>query len=457
VSIFKACDIRGVVGEDLDGALARRIGRSLGRMILRRGSRQVCLAGDFRRSTPPLKEAVLAGLLDAGAKVYDGGQVPTPVAYFAARHLGCPNVAIVTASHNPGKYNGLKFMVSGRPAVPALVQELQEGLATDVKTSVPGSVEPIEILPAYETQVVSDAAAEAGSQQVDPADRRLRIVVDTMGGAFTEIAPRVLAAAGCEVRALSVELDPDFQHRHPNPSVDENLGDLSQMVASEHADLGVALDGDGDRAAFLDGDGRVVRPEQIGALLAGRCYKAPKVIYDQKCASVLTNAVRRAGGTCQMQPSGHGFIKTAMIEQQADLGVEVSGHYFFRTLGGGDDGLFVSLVVAHLVARLGQSLAELIRPVGWPAVTPDLRVPFEGDPVEALERIAGQCGGQVSRLDGVRAEYEDGWGLARLSITEPLITMRFEGRDRHSLCEVARRFLRGSPELYDRIKERLHG
>jgi phosphomannomutase/phosphoglucomutase len=178
-------------------------------------------------------------------------------------------------------------------------------------------------------------------------------------------------------------------------------------------------------------------------------------VYDLKCASVLRRAVASNGGTAVMRPSGYGFIKTTMIERQADLGVEVSGHHFFRALAGGDDGLFTALVVLNLVRRLRSRLADLVRPFGWPAITPDLRIPFTGDATSAVERILESCGGRVTRLDGVRAEYEDGWALARASITEPAITFRFEGRDRSQLAEIAARFLAGVPELRTQVLEKI--
>jgi phosphomannomutase/phosphoglucomutase len=455
VSIFKACDIRGIVGVNLDESIARRIGLALGQTVRRHGQQRICLGGDYRRTTASLKQSVLTGLLKAGADVYDVGQLPTPVVYFAAAHLGCPNVAIVTASHNPGRYNGLKFMVAGRPATPTLVRELQSRFDAPVAPDRPGHAEQVDLLEQYESHVLTTAAATVGTPTSRLAVRRLKVVVDAMGGAFTRIAPRVLATCGCEVIALSREFDPDFTQRSPDPSVDRNLAMLSQRVLAERADLGIAFDGDGDRAAFVDNAGKIVRPEQMGALLVQRCFQHPKVVYDLKCASILVSQTIRAGGACLMQPSGHGFIKTAMIDSQADLGVEASGHYFFKALGGGDDGLFVSLVAALVVAGSGSTLAELIRPIGWPAITPDLRVPLPDGTGDVLERIAAGCGGEVTRLDGVRAEYADGWALARLSITEPLVTLRFEGRDHESLREIVARFLAGAPELYDRIRERI--
>ncbi len=156
-----------------------------------------------------------------------------------------------------------------------------------------------------------------------------------------------------------------------------------------------------------------------------------------------------------MQPSGHGFIKTAMIQNRADLGVEVSGHYFFRALRGGDDGLFAALVVARVLARLKKPLADLIQAIGWPAITPDLRIPFRGDTSAVLERIAAHCGGRIVRMDGVRVEYEDGWALARASITEPLMTFRFEGHDATSLQRIADKFLASVPDLYKQVMAKL--
>jgi phosphomannomutase/phosphoglucomutase len=283
----------------------------------------------------------------------------------------------------------------------------------------------------------------------------MTIVLDAMEGAFTNIAPRVFEAEGARVISIGGAIDPDFARRTPNPAVDENLSALSKRVIAEGADLGIAFDGDGDRAAFVDHTGHVVRAEQIGALLARQCFIRPTVIYDQKCASILASAVHAAQGKTIMQPSGYGFIKTAMIQNQADLGVEVSGHYFFKALSGGDDGLFAALAVARLLAKSKKPLADWIQAIGWPTITPDLRIPFQGDPNVVVERIASSCGGRIARMDGVRAEYDDGWALARASITEPLMTFRFEGNDANSLRRIVERFLAAVPDLRMKVMEKI--
>jgi len=451
VSIFKACDIRGVVGVDLNEDIARRIGRSLGAMMRRREESDICVGGDFRRSTPALKQALVTGLIDAGATVRDLGQVPTPVVYFASRLMGCPNTAIVTASHNPGRYNGIKFMVAGQPAVPELVAELEAGLDSEPAPSR-GEQTEMRMLDAYQTWMQTKAS------DLPYAPRHgMRVVVDTMGGAFTEIAPCVLRAAGCEVTTLpeGATIDPDFRSRAPNPAVDGNLAMLCKQVSAEGAEVGIAFDGDGDRVAFVDHTGRIARPEQIGVLIAVQNFGHPVVVYDQKCASVLPESVLAIGGEAIMQPSGYGFIRSTMIERKADFGVEVSGHYFFETLGGGDDGLYAALMLLATLAWETRPLAELISAVGWPAITPDLRIPFRGDANAVLERIAAGCGGRVSRLDGIRAEYDEGWALARASITEPAMTLRFEGRDREWMKAIAARFLAGAPELLAPVMEKI--
>jgi phosphomannomutase/phosphoglucomutase len=459
VSIFKACDIRGVAGEQFDAPMAQRVGRSLGRMMLARDQLDVCVGGDFRSSTPKLKEMLIAGLMQAGARVTNVGQLPTPMIYFAARQWGFRNVAIVTASHNAGRYNGVKFVVDGWPAVPKLMDELVDGLDDSPARARRGSPDPDETQEPQQREIQNDyegTIAEQAATFCSGGSPALRVVLDTMAGAFTRIAPPILRSAGHDVISLCGDIDPDFASREPNPAIDANLQPLVEAVGHHGADLGIAFDGDGDRVIFVDHRSHIVRPEQLGALLADRCFDRPTMVYDLKCASVLPRAVEAAGGTAVMQPSGHGFIKTTMIQSQADLGVEVSGHHFYKALAGGDDSLFTALVVLNLLTNTQQPLADLIEPIGWPAITPDLRIPFAGDAPAAVEQIASGCGGCVLRLDGVRAEYDDGWALARASITEPAVTFRFEGRNRNHLAQIAARFLVTLPELRATILEKIN-
>jgi len=432
-------------------------------MIRARGDAAICIGGDFRRSTPPLKQSLADGLLDAGLAVHDVGQQPTPVVNFAARHFGCRSVAVVTASHNPARYNGVKFVVAGQPPSPPLVRELESGL--DAPPAAPrGTLDFRQVTADYESWVIREACdlvAASPRSATSPARRGnanstgLSVVLDAMAGTFTHIAPRVLAAAGYGVSVLTPDIDPDYAARNPDPSHDANLAPLVRAVIARRADVGVALDGDGDRVIFVDHAGRIARPEQIAALLIQQCFDRPTVVYDLKCASLVSQVAAAAGGSAVMQPSGHGFIKSAMLQVGAELGVEVSGHHFFGILDGGDDGLFTALVVLGILDKFQVSLADSLRPFAWPAITPDLRIPFAGDTLAVVEAIASRCGGQLTRLDGVRADYDGGWALARASITEPAITFRFEGRDHDRLRQIAEQFLAGAGPFRDQVLEKI--
>lgn len=453
MSIYKACDIRGIVPDEWNATKAHHIGRALGSMLRQRQQTSMCVAGDFRRSTPALIEALTLGLVESGIEVIQLGQVPTPAAYFGAHHLACPNVAIVTASHNPGRYNGIKFLIAGHPAVPAVIHELQQQLNAPEPVVQQHATRSVSIESEYEDwlQTASQSFIECESSP------SFKVVVDTMGGACTQLAPRVLRRAGHVVSSEDDQLDPDFSRRDPNPAVDQNLAPLRRSVTELHADLGIALDGDGDRVLFIDAHGEIARPEQIAALLVRHHFRQCTLVYDLKCASIVAEAVRADGGRAIMQPSGHGFIKQTMLRESADIGVEVSGHHFFGKLHGGDDGLFTALVLLRLLGKTRQPLHQLLQPIGWPAITPDIRIRFQGETTTALDAIAATCGGTISRLDGVRAEYASGeWGLARASITEPAITFRFEAIDKRRLPSIIARFLNGASDLHQLVMEKLH-
>ncbi len=470
MTIFKACDVRGIVGQQWDCGDARRIGHSLGQMLRTRHQSTIVVGGDFRRSTASLKEALITGLRQAGVLVQDVGQVPTPVVQFAARQAACGNLAIVTASHNPGKYNGVKFLVDGLPPVPEMVRELQQGCSAEVVSGEMGTWQQCDVREDYQRWVVRDArrfvdgclTSQAGNFRTAIADpetsstRGGTIAIDTMGGAFTGIAPDVLRSAGYKVVSVDDQLDQDFARRDPNPAVDANLQPLIETVRASHSALGLALDGDGDRVIFVDHLGTIARPEQIAAMLIRYGLRRCSVVYDLKCASLVARAAAEQGGVAMRQPSGHGFIKRKLLELQAELGVEVSGHHFFGVIDGGDDGLFTALVLLSLLDRHRARLADWLQEIGWPAITPDLRIPYAGDAQQALEIIAATCGGQVSRLDGVRADYEHGsWALARASITEPVVTLRFEAGTPAELRPLVGRFLAGVPDLSRTVMEKL--
>ena len=451
MSIYKSCDIRGVYGDEWGETDAQRIGAAVGRILQTRDQHRIFVGGDFRRSSSSLKTALINGLLRSGTQVVDVGHAATPIIHHAARHADCRNVAVVTASHNPGKYNGIKLLIDGMPALPPLISELKSLLNESVASNSAGTLQHHNPYADYERWIRDAPSSLISGYVTGPG---MKVVVDAMGGAFTEVASRVLASIGHQVDPIRNQLDPGYETVDPNPANDNNLQLLVDRVLATEADLGLALDGDGDRVVFVDHDGGIVRPEQIAALLVENCFPGCLVVYDLKCALIVEQTVTRFGGGAIRQPSGYGFIRSKLLEREASMGVEASGHHFFRMLDGGDDGLFTGLLVLALIQHKGEPLADLIRPYGWPSITADIRIPLDGDRAATLELIARHCGGTISRLDGIRADYDlQGWALARVSITEPVITLRFEGRRPSDVRSIIRRFLAGTPAIYEQVME----
>ncbi|NLB97492.1 MAG: phosphomannomutase/phosphoglucomutase [Armatimonadetes bacterium] len=446
-SIFKACDVRGVYGRELTEEKVCRIGAAVATLLRRRG-RPACIlvGGDVRVSTPSLKAALVAGLTECGAECLDLGTVPTPVFYFARQHLGVPAGVMVTASHNPASHNGLKLVLGELPVTPEDLGEIRGMAEAGDFEKAPGSAAVVSVADAYARHLL-----EATAPWHAPSKEAPRIVVDPGGGCWSRWAASLLRDAGYP--ALSIHDTPDgrFPFRDPNPSVPEHLQALREAVVAEGAGLGVAFDGDGDRVAFVDERGRALPADETAILLIRHLVPGEpgaRVAHDIKCSQAVADEVRRCGGVPLMERSGHTFLKTRMIRENALFGPEASGHYFFRALSGGDDGLYCALILAGLVARAGAPLSELARDLPRYATTSDIRVRHTGDPTALLERIAASFPGEsVCRLDGVRVQFPEGWGLIRPSVTEAALTLRFEGRTSEALRRVVQEFVAVAPEL----------
>lgn len=451
MSIFKACDVRGVYGEDLTEEEALRIGRAVGTVLRQRhpGTQpRIVVGGDVRLSTPALKAAMVEGLQRTGLAVLDVGIVPTPVFYFARLHLSTMAGVMVTASHNPPAFNGFKIVLDELPITPEELQHLRDLTLQQNFLTGPGTVETREVVEEYRRFLRSLAAP------VSPQQPPFRLAVDCGHGCYSHLAPAVCREVGYEVEELFCEPDGTFSSRPPNSAVAENLSALCARVLVVSADLGVAFDGDGDRVSFVDERGRVVSSDAAAVLLARHeLAHAPggKVVHDIKCSQLLREAVQSAGGLPLMEKSGHTFIKARMITEQAVFGAEISGHFFYARLHGGDDGLYSALRMAEVLRASGRSLGSLVDELPTFHTTPDLRIPWDGD-AQVLETLAAAFPPErVSRLDGVRVQFDDGWGLARLSVTEPLITLRFEARTAERLSALIREFLQPVPELARRL------
>lgn len=446
MGIFKACDVRGIYGEDLTEEIVYRIGRALGTML---AGNSVITGGDVRSSTTALKAELSRGLVESGAEVLDIGIVPTPVFYFARHHLGVEPGVMVTASHNPPEFNGLKIVLGPLPITEDELTAVEDLANSGKFRNGCGSVRTLAIIPSYQSFIHSIARVEQGAHLH-------KVVVDCGNGCNSGLAPDLFRRFGFHIEELYCTPDGIFPNRNPNSADPENLVELIRTVRSSKADVGVAFDGDGDRVAFVDDRGRFLNSDKAIVILARHLLSenpGERVVYDLKCSSVVPESIETAGGTAIPERSGHTFIKTRMIAEDALFGGEISGHYFHRKLGGGDDGIYSALLMANMLVSTGSRLSDLADAIRAYENTPDIRVPYAGNREGVIERLASAFpADRVSRLDGVKITFKGGWALARPSVTEPVITLRFEAETRSRLDEIIGDFLRPAPELEQHVR-----
>lgn len=435
MSIFKPCDIRGVYNRELTDQDAYDLGRSVGKLI--RGQ-TVLVSGDVRLSTIALQTALCGGLVNAGCRVTDAGILTTPAFYFAVRRTGSAAGIMVTASHNPPEYNGFKLLLENRPINQEELDYLQQTMVQKNFITGSGNYRRDDTwLHQYRDEIV---------RRFQPGN--LKIVLDCGNGTCSLVAPEIFHSLGYRVKELYCIPDGSFPNRSPNPAVAENLITLSRCVAEEGAAVGIAYDGDGDRVAFVDETGQTIENDRLLALFARHLLVREKgvIVYDTKCSLVVAEEVARLGGTHRMARSGHGFVGHEFLESRALLAGELSGHFFWRDLGF-DDGIFSSLVLMDLLRENRTSLSRMNKALPRYLITPDLRLPFIGSPQELITDIARKLSRfPLSRLDGVRVELEGCWGMVRPSITEPILTLRFEGKTRESLSFITDLILSVLPE-----------
>ena len=444
-SIFKACDIRGLYGSQLDEPTAYAAGCAAGSEI---DTGTVVLAGDVRPSTPPLKQAVAKGLAAAGCRVLDIGIVPTPVAYFAKRFLQTDHVVIVTASHNPPEYNGIKLMLNNQPTVPATIQRLVDRIERQDYRQGKGRIEAASVQQAYNAWLAEEFD--------DAFGRPLRLLVDAGNGCQADWAPPIIGRLGHDVVPLHCTPDGSFPNRDPNPAVLANLDGTCDVVRHAGVDLAVAFDGDGDRVVLIDERGRPVEPDRLAVFFVHHLLRhidRVKVVYDLKCSDILRREVEALGGHACMERSGHSFIRSRMMAEQAHFGVEISGHVFFRELDYGDDGLYAALLAARICSHAERPLSELIGDIPLPIITRDIRVHLP-DSVRAgmIDQFRAAFPDlPATAVDGVRLDWPDGWALCRGSVTEPVITLRFEAATVGRLKELLDTVGEAIPELTEAL------
>lgn len=429
-TIFRAYDIRGIVEVDLDEAIYERLGCATGTLFRNEGRQRIVVARDARLSSPRFQAALIHGLRATGMDVIDIGMVATPVMYFAVEALGADAGAIVSASHNPPEFNGLKLRrteprFGSEPLPSAAIQEVGRIAAAGEFVRGNGGYEQVDIGPAY---------VESARRWIDFGGRRPRVVLDGGNGVAGPLAVAMYEALGIDVIPLFIEPDGTFPNHHPDPLKVENLRHLQAAVREYRADLGIGLDGDGDRLGVVDGHGEVIFADRYlivlaKALLAKR--KGP-VVFDVKCSAVLSQAIRELGGEPVMWKTGYTSLSAKMREIDAVLGGELSGHTIFPFPGRYfDDGAFAGAVLLHALSELGQTLSEALAPYPVLPSIDEGRIPFPEERKFAVidflrERFTGKH--PIIDIDGVRIDFGDGWGLVRASNTEPAITTRFEAQ-----------------------------
>jgi phosphomannomutase / phosphoglucomutase len=438
--IFRAYDIRGIVGQTLDAGVAELIGHAIGTLMFEKGLNDIVVGRDGRLSGPDLVAGLTEGLRKAGRNVTDIGMVPTPVVYFGGFHLRTGCGIAVTGSHNPPDYNGFKVVVGGETLSGDAIVDLYARIAEDRlhTAGTPGTLSHRDIGDDYVARI-------AGDVQID---RRLRIVVDAGNGVAGAIGPRVLEAIGAEVTPLYCEIDGNFPNHHPDPSEPANLQDLVQMVQRLDADLGIAFDGDGDRLGVVTRDGETIYPDRLLMLFAADVLErnpGAVIVYDVKCTGRLPGQILRHGGSPLMWKTGHSLIKAKMRETEAELAGEMSGHFFFAERWYGfDDGIYAAARLLEIVAARQGSPTEQLKALPNGTSTPEIKVDAPGgDPHAFVERFRAAAkfeGARSSTIDGLRVDWPDGWGLVRASNTTPVLVLRFDADSQAALARIQAAF-----------------
>jgi phosphomannomutase/phosphoglucomutase len=434
--IFRAYDIRGVVGETLTEGVAHQLGRAIGSAVRDKELSEIVVGRDGRLSGPELSGALIDGLRAAGVDVIDIGAVPTPVSYFAAYQLNTGSCVSVTGSHNPPDYNGFKIVIGGETLAEDAIQDLYQRIVEGRLVEGHGSLRQYEVLPEYIERIASDIQT----------GRALKVVVDCGNGIAGDTAPGVLQAIGCEPIPLYCDVDGKFPNHHPDPSEPKNLADLILTVQKTGADVGLAFDGDGDRLGVVTKDGEIIYPDRVLMLFAQDVLTrnpGATILYDVKCTGHLQPLILKAGGSPLMWKTGHSLIKAKMKETGAQLAGEMSGHFFFRERWYGfDDGVYAAARLLEILADdpEGRSPEEIFATLPKGVSTPELHIQMQegqNHPFIARFRERAQFdGARITTIDGLRADWSDGWGLVRASNTTPVLVLRFDADNATALKRI---------------------
>lgn len=435
--IFRAYDIRGIVGSALTDATVYHLGRAFATLAAQQNIDSVCVAADGRLSSPALKDLLSQGLVDGGVNVTDIGFVATPVLYFAAHHSASQTGIMITGSHNPRDYNGFKMMLGGNTLAGEEIQEIKQLMLQQDYVQGSGSIEQRDMRPQYRQTILDDIKLA----------RPLKAIVDCGNGIPGDINPEIIEALGCEVTPLFCEVDGNFPNHHPDPGKPENLIDCIAAVKAQGADIGLAFDGDGDRVGVVTPSGKMIYADRLMMLFAEDVLArnaGAEIIYDVKCSRLLNRVIEKAGGQGTMWKTGHSLIKRKMRQSGALLAGEMSGHVFFKERWFGfDDGLYAAARLLEILSQSELDLDQIFDAYPEDVSTPEINIAVRDDnKFDIIERIQqGDFGdGNISTIDGLRVDYSDGWGLIRASNTTPVLVLRFEATSEAALARIIAQF-----------------
>jgi phosphomannomutase/phosphoglucomutase len=438
--IFRTYDIRGVAGTELTAESVARIGQAIGSEATARGETQIIVGRDGRNSGPELLAALITGLQASGCDVIDIGMVPTPVLYFATHYLEPDSGVILTGSHNPPEYNGLKIVIAGETLSEDAIQVIYNRVVENNLVSGNGTLQTTDINADYIRRIAEDIPVALG--------KSFRIVVDCGNGVTGKLAPQLYRALGHDVIELHCEIDGNFPNHHPDPSQPDNLQDLIARVIAEHADLGFAFDGDGDRLGVVDNKGNIIWPDRQMMMLASDVLsrnKGAEIIYDVKCSRHLKSTIESGGGKPLMWKTGHSLIKSKMKQTGALLAGEMSGHIFFKERWYGfDDALYTGARILEILLNADTGPAEVFDALPDYLATPELRVDLPEEEhqgfMEEIQKKMAFKDAEIITIDGLRVEFTDGWGLVRPSNTTPCLVLRFEADNQAALARIQSQF-----------------
>jgi phosphomannomutase / phosphoglucomutase len=438
--IFKAYDIRGIVGKSLTPTVVEAIGHALGSEAVARKQTTMVIGRDGRLSGPDLSAALARGIQKSGINVIDIGMVATPIVYFGAYHLNANSCVMVTGSHNPPDYNGLKMVIAGETLAGDTIQSLRERVENNNLAHGAGTYAQQDIGEDYLNRIASDVKL----------NRKMKIIVDCGNGSPGAFAPELYRRLGCEVIPLFCDVDGNFPNHHPDPSQPENLQDVIHALKTTDAEIGLAFDGDGDRLGVVTKDGRIIYPDRQLMLFAADVLSrnaGAEIIYDVKCTRNLKPWIEKHGGKATMWKTGHSLVKSKMKQTGAALAGEMSGHVFFKERWYGfDDGLYSGARLLEILSGVKDINATLH---GLPDAvsTPELQIKLaEGENFNIINKLQKEAQftnhKEIITIDGLRVEYADGFGLARSSNTTPVIVLRFEADNEAALTRIQNDFRR---------------